>query len=62
MKNDIIIELLGYCDCVNDNLCFDCEITNEIKRLRLRVDYWNERCLRAEECVQFLQNKKWWQR
>jgi hypothetical protein len=26
-------------------------------------DYWQERCLRAEQCVEFLQSKKaWWKR
>jgi hypothetical protein len=26
-------------------------------------DYWHERCLRAEQCVEFLQSKKaWWKR
>jgi hypothetical protein len=26
-------------------------------------DYWQERCLRAEQCVEFLHNKKaWWKR
>ena len=37
MSDDIIKRLLGNCDCVDDELCFDCEITKEITGLNLEI-------------------------
>ena len=49
MSNDIVTRLLGYCDCVGEKLCFDCEISNEIKRLRGLLMIFDDHFV-CEEC------------
>lgn len=35
----------------------------DFAKVQAERDYWQERCLRAEQCVEFLHNKKaWWKR
>ena len=39
------------------------EAADEIERLRLHVDHWEERCNNAEKCLEHIYNKKaWWKR
>jgi hypothetical protein len=41
------------------------EAADEIERLRIDLDYWHEKCTRAEACADIMHNKlnkKWWKR
>ena len=49
MSDDIVARLLGNCDCVGDGACFDCEITDEIKRLRGEVEFWHAWANKCDE-------------
>ena len=61
---DSVRELLSGCTCnfIGDGNCRLCRGAEQIERLRKKADYWFERNERAEECIRFYQNKKWWQR
>ena len=43
-------------------VCDLMEAADEIERLRKHVEHWHQRCMNAEECIRFVQKKKWWQR